>query len=198
MITPPKLKKGDKVAIVAPARAITFEEILPSVKLFQRWGLEVVFGTHLFTRENQFAGNDEKRRNDFQQALNDRSIRAIICARGGYGSVRIIDDLDFSGFRKHPKWIVGYSDVTVVHSHVNKHLGIETLHATMPINIKEKQKDDTIEFLRRALFGEKIVDEIEELRSKFKELVRRIRHDEELFQLGHVRLDDPVARPAFL
>ena len=157
MIQPPFLKKGDKIAIVAPARCVTFEEIHPSIRLFQKWGLEVVLGIDVLSKENQFAGSDKKRMADVQQMLDDRSIRAIICARGGYGAVRIIDLLDFTLFCKHPKWIVGYSDVTVLHSHIQRNFGIETIHATMPINLKEPDlNNENAEYLRKALFGEKL------------------------------------------
>jgi muramoyltetrapeptide carboxypeptidase len=157
MIQPPFLKKGDKIAIVAPARSITFEELHPSIRLFQKWGLEVVLGINILSKDNQFAGTDPKRQADFQQMLDDPSIHAIICARGGYGTVRIIDQLNFSGLCKSPKWIIGYSDITVLHSHINKHYGIETLHATMPINLKDPDySGENAEFLRKALFGEKL------------------------------------------
>jgi muramoyltetrapeptide carboxypeptidase len=157
MIQPPWLKKGDKIGIVAPARRINFDEVHPSIRLFQKWGLEVVLGTYIFGIENQFSGSDAQRQADFQEMLDDPSIRAIICARGGYGTVRIIDKLDFSGFCRNPKWIVGYSDITVLHSHINKHFKIETLHSVMPVNIKKADfSTDSIESLRKALFGEKL------------------------------------------
>lgn len=157
MIQPPFLSKGDKIAIIAPARSITFEEVLPSMKLFQKWGLEVVLGTYIFSKENQFAGSDDQRRADLQQMLDDPSIRAIVCARGGYGTVRIIDQLDFSGFCKNPKWIAGYSDITVLHAHVNKQLGIESVHSVMPVNIKETDpENDSAGSLKKVLFGEKL------------------------------------------
>ena len=157
MIQPPYLRKGDKIGIVAPARRISFDEVHPSIKLFQKWGLEVILGTYIFGNENQFAGSDSQRQADFQQMLDDPSIHAIICARGGYGTVRIIDKLDFSGFCKNPKWIVGYSDITVFHAHVHKHFGIETIHSVMPVNIKEPDFiNDSSESLRKALFGEKL------------------------------------------
>ena len=157
MIQPPYLRKGDKIAIVAPARRISLDEVHPGIKLFQKWGLEVVLGTYLFGTENQFSGSDSQRQADFQQMLDDPSIRAIICARGGYGTVRIIDNLDFTGFCRNPKWIVGFSDITVFHSHIQKHFGIETLHSVMPVNIKESDfTNDSIESLRKALFGEKL------------------------------------------
>ena len=161
MIQPPYLKAGDKIGIVAPARCITFDEVHPSIKQFQKWGLEVVLGTYIFGTDNQFAGSDTQRKSDFQQMLDDPSIRAIICARGGYGAVRIIDKLNFTGFCRNPKWIVGYSDITVFHSHINKNFRIETIHSIMPVNIKESDfEDDSIESLRKALFGEKLIYKI--------------------------------------
>ena len=154
MLTPPYLTKLDKVGIVAPARCINFDGVHPSIRVFQKWGLEVVLGTNIFRKCNQFAGRDEMRLADLQQMLDDDSIRAIICARGGYGTVRIIDQVDFSIFQKKPKWIVGYSDITVLHSHIHRHLGIETLHAIMPVNITvDDAPDDAQETLRNALFG---------------------------------------------
>jgi muramoyltetrapeptide carboxypeptidase len=158
MIQPPYLKKGDKIAILAPARSVTFEEVHPSIKLFQKWGLEVILGTCVFNRDNQFAGSDAHRMKDLQLMLDDTSVRAIICARGGYGTVRIIDKIDFSRFLRYPKWIVGYSDITVLHSHIHRHFGIETLHAAMPYNITEKSvKSLSVETLHKALFGEELL-----------------------------------------
>ena len=158
MIQPPYLKKGDKIAILSPARSITFEEVHPAMKLFQKWGLEVVLGSYIFNQENQMAGSDFQRAKDFQTMLDDASIRAVFCSRGGYGAVRIIDRLDFSRFLRYPKWIVGYSDITVLHSHIHRHFGIETLHATMPLNMPESSHGSlTVETMRKALFGEEIV-----------------------------------------
>ena len=134
MITPAYLIPGDKVGIVATARKVSPEEVEPAIKTIQSWGLEVISGAGLYLAENQFAGNDDQRAADLQMMLDDPEIKAIICARGGYGTVRIIDQLDFTAFQKHPKWIVGFSDITVLHSHLNKHFGIETLHAAMPLN----------------------------------------------------------------
>jgi muramoyltetrapeptide carboxypeptidase len=157
MITPKYLVKGDKVAIIAPARCINFDEVHPSIRLFQKWGLEVVLGTNIFRRCNQFSGNDELRKADLQQMLDDDSIRAIICARGGYGTVRIIDNIDFTRFCRNPKWIIGYSDITVLHSHIQRHFLIETLHATMPVNItSDVVVNDSLETLKNALFGKSI------------------------------------------
>lgn len=156
MVQPPYLKKGDKVGIVSPARSITFEEVHPSIRIFQRQGLEVVLGTYVFSRYHQFAGTDEQRLRDFQQMLDDPSIRAIVCARGGYGIVRIIDKLDFTRFLEKPKWIVGYSDATVFHSHIHRQLGVETLHATMPVHMASETPNNAVETMLNALFGYRI------------------------------------------
>lgn len=134
MLVPSFLKKGDSVAIVAPARKITFEEIKAAIELFQSWGLKVLLGKNLFASYNQFSGTDIQRAEDMQWAMNHKKIKAIFCARGGYGCVRIIDLLDFSKFIKSPKWIVGFSDITAFHSHVHQ-LGVASLHAAMPYNI---------------------------------------------------------------
>jgi muramoyltetrapeptide carboxypeptidase len=154
MITPPYLKIGDKVAIVATARKISPAEVLPAIRIFRGWGLEVMEGEHLYAATDQFAGSDEERLADLQVALDDDSIRAVICARGGYGTVRIIDQIDFSRFAKNPKWIVGYSDVTVLHSHIHRHFGIETLHALMPVNFRDLCDSTPPVFtMKRALLG---------------------------------------------
>ena len=157
MKTPKSLQKGDTVAIAAPARKVSEEELMPATSLLESWGLRVVLPDGLFAADNQFAGDDDTRAALLQRLLDDDAVQAILCARGGYGTVRILDKLDFSHFVEHPKWIIGYSDITVLHSHIQRHWGIETLHATMPINIP----DDAVgtpypatETLRQALFGE--------------------------------------------
>jgi len=155
MITPAFLKPGDKVGIVATARKVSPEEVEPAIKTMESWGLEVITGAGLYLAENQFAGNDDQRASDLQRMLDDPEIKAIICARGGYGTVRIIDQLDFSAFEKQTKWIVGFSDITVLHSHINKHFGIETLHATMPLNFPgDGSHSGSVEALKSVLFGE--------------------------------------------
>ena len=154
MITPPYLKTGDKIAIIATARKVSPSEMETAFRIFRSWGLQVVTGSHLFGESNQYSGNDEERAADLQVMLDDKDIKAIVCARGGYGTVRIIDMIDFSAFEQHPKWIVGYSDVTVLHSHIQTQLGVETLHAIMPINYTDEGSENAIESLRKALFGE--------------------------------------------
>lgn len=155
MITPPYLKTGDKVGIVATARKISLSEVDPAIRVFESWGLEVVQGQHLFDEANQQAGTDKDRAADLQQMLDDPEIKAIFCARGGYGTVRIIDLLDFNAFQKKPKWVVGYSDITVLHSHIHTHFSIETLHATMPLNFPEDGSENASTLgLKKCLFGE--------------------------------------------
>jgi muramoyltetrapeptide carboxypeptidase len=157
MIRPPYLQKGDTIGITAPASVLSENEITPAVEIIRSWGLHIVFGKHLFSRRNSFAGTDNQRAEDFQRMLDDAGIRAILCARGGYGTIRMMDMIRFGHFLKHPKWIVGYSDITVLHSHIQRHFGIETIHAIMPVNITEdKFCHPSEESLRKALFGEKI------------------------------------------
>lgn len=155
MKTPQNLNKGDKIGIAAPARKISLEELKSAIELLKNWGLEPIFASNLFLSDNQYAGTDEERLNGFQELLDDPEIKAIICARGGYGTMRIIDKLDFSQFLLHPKWIAGYSDVTVLHSHINKNFGIETLHGSMPINFSTNTFE-ALDSLRKALFGEEL------------------------------------------
>jgi muramoyltetrapeptide carboxypeptidase len=161
MITPPYLKSGDKIAIVATARKVSPSEMDVAINTFRSWGLQVVTGPHLFGSTNQYSGTDEERASDLQIMLDDSEVKAIMCARGGYGTVRIIDQINFSAFEQHPKWIVGYSDITVLHSHIQAQFGIETLHATMPINFPEEGTEAATESLRSALFGETLEYNIE-------------------------------------
>lgn len=159
MQQPEYLKKGDKIAIIAPARKVSKGDMQPAIDILQSWGLEVVLSGNLFREDCQFSGTDAERATDLQTLLDDSSIKAIISARGGYGTLRIIDKIDFSKFKKHPKWVIGYSDITVLHSHIHT-LGIETIHATMPINFTKNS--EATETLRKALFGEKLVYKTEQ------------------------------------
>ncbi len=153
MIIPPYIKPGDTIGVVSTARKVAKEELLFSIKTLQKWGLKVVLGKNLFNKHHQFAGKEEERLEDLQGMINNNHIKAILCARGGYGTVQIIDKIDFSNLKKHPKWIIGYSDITVLHSHLNKK-GIASIHATMPINFL-KNTDESLISLYNALFGKK-------------------------------------------
>lgn len=154
MTTPPVLQKGDTIAILATARKNIDNNLQPAINLLHSWGLEVVIGNTIGLDDNQLAGTDEQRAADFQQQLDNPNIKAIWCVRGGYGTVRMIDLLDFTKFKQSPKWIIGFSDVTVLHNHLNT-LGYKSIHAIMPISIP-KATPESIETLRIALFGEKL------------------------------------------
>jgi len=157
-VLPLYLKPGDSIALIATARKVSPEELLPSVQIIESWGLNVVTAPNLYKQENQFAGSDEERATDLQWALDNENIKAALCVRGGYGTVRIIDKLDFSKFGKQPKWIIGYSDVTVLHQHIHTNFNVATLHATMPINFFKNE--EATQSLRKALFGEQLNYEI--------------------------------------
>lgn len=136
LIRPPYLQPGDLVAIVAPSGVLINEEksIEEAVTLFKSWKLNVVPGEHLFNDNGHFAGTDEERAADFQKALDNPAVRAIWCARGGYGTVRILDRLNYDKFRAHPKWIVGYSDITALHNQLHNE-GYESVHGFMCTNL---------------------------------------------------------------
>lgn len=133
---PPKLKPGDQIAIAASARKISLEELQHAIDIFESWGLKVILHPDLFSVKNQFAGDDDTRAFVLNSYLQTPDIKAIIFARGGYGTVRIIDKIDFSYLDKYPKWLIGYSDITVLHNHVHANSNWCTLHATMPINMQ--------------------------------------------------------------
>jgi len=154
MITPPYLKKGDRIAITCPAKSLP-GEITSAIRLLESWGLEVVLGDTVTASHHQFAGDDELRTKDLQRFLDDKTVKAIIAARGGYGTIRIVDKLDFTSFLHEPKWIVGFSDITVLHSHIHATCNVQTIHGQMPLNVPDGTKP-SLESLRKALFGESI------------------------------------------
>lgn len=154
MKIPPFLQKGDTIAILATARKNIEDNLKPAIDLLHSWGLEVVIGKTIGLDDNQLAGTDIQRAEDFQQQLDNPNIKAIWCVRGGYGTVRIIDLIDFTKFKQHPKWIVGFSDVTVIHSYLNK-LNIASIHGAMPVTV-ERATPEAVESLRKALFGESL------------------------------------------
>ena len=151
MKIPPYLKKGDTVAIVCTARKFFPEEAKPAIDLLESWGLKVKLGKTIGLDSCQLGGTDTERAADFQDQLDNDNIKAIWCARGGYGTVRIIDRIDFSKFKKHPKWVMGFSDVTVLHSHINT-LNVATLHSIMPFTVP-KAPEPVKETFKNALFG---------------------------------------------
>ena len=150
--------KNDTVWILSTARKISHKEVEPAVNLIKDWGLNVCIGKSIDAEENQYAGADDLRAEDLQEAMNDPRTKAIWCARGGYGTVRIIDKIDFSNYLKNPVPVIGYSDVTVLHSHLHV-LGVQTIHATMPVNLNTNTPE-SIKSLKDVLFGHKPVYKI--------------------------------------
>ena len=159
---PPYLKQGDTIGISSPAGFITLEQIQPSVLQMQRWGFNIKIGGTIGKRDFTYGGTDEERLIDFQKMLDDPNIKAIMCARGGYGFVRIIDKLDFSLFKKRPKWIIGFSDITVLHCHLSKKYGIASIHSKMCNSFPddwskaEPIQIETILSIKNALIGEQM------------------------------------------
>jgi muramoyltetrapeptide carboxypeptidase len=158
---PPDLKSGDRIGITSPAGFISEKDVAPAVERLREWGFNVKLGKTVGKRYYTFGGTDEERLNDFQEMLDDEELTAILCARGGYGFVRIIDRLRFDRFRKFPKWIIGFSDVTVLHAHLHRHAGTTSLHAKMcnsfPENwdAAEPEQRTSILSIRDALVGTK-------------------------------------------
>ncbi|PLX01722.1 MAG: LD-carboxypeptidase [Marinilabiliales bacterium] len=160
MKLPISLKQGDKIGIMAPARKITAAELQKAIDIIEENGFEVKLGKSINAEDNQFAGNDEIRSDDLQYMIDNKDIKAILFARGGYGCVRIIDKIDFEKFIKNPKWLAGYSDISVIHSHVNNVYNIQTLHSSMPINFAKNSKE-ALKTLFEILKGENINYEFE-------------------------------------
>ncbi len=151
-MSPSYLSSGDQIGILSTARFITPSELRPALEFFDALGLKTTLSPTIFERNNQFAGTDDQRTSAMQILLDDPNIKAIFCARGGYGTVRIIDALNFDKFLQHPKWIVGYSDVTVLHNHLNQAYNFPTLHASMPISFPTNTPD-CLKALSATLFG---------------------------------------------
>jgi len=152
---PQSLQQGDLVAIVTTARKIDRPDIQKAIELLESWGLNAVVGKTIGKEDRQFGGTDADRITDFQEAMNNDAVKAIWCARGGYGTVRILDALDFSKFLMTPKWVIGFSDVTALHSHIHN-FGIQTIHGLMPITVGSSTPEAIIS-LKDSLFGNTIL-----------------------------------------
>jgi len=159
LITPPYLQKGDTIAIVAPAGKLTTrKDVIDKAKeLAESWGLHVVYGKHLFDTSGHFSATDKNRTSDFQKAMNNPNIKAIWAGRGGYGTARILDKLDYTKFKESPKWVIGYSDITALHSHLNT-LGYETIHGMMGTSLDDDAEKivETLKSFKKSIFGEKL------------------------------------------
>ncbi|HWK02821.1 MAG TPA: LD-carboxypeptidase [Puia sp.] len=165
-IIPPYLAPGDTIGITCPAGFITAKEIQPAVQLIESWGFKIRVGDTVGKRDFTFGGTDAERAADLQQMLDDPSLKAILCARGGYGAVHIIDRLDFSGLSASPKWIIGFSDITVILCHLHRQLNMASIHSKMCNSFPEDWSKaepvqaQSILSIRQALTGEKILYDI--------------------------------------
>ncbi len=159
LLVPPFLKTGDKIAITCPAGWITLEEIQPAIRQMESWGLVVRVGMTVGKRDYSFGGTDEERARDMQILLDDHTVKAIMCARGGYGISRILDKLNFTRFKEKPKWIIGFSDITALHIHLEKNFHVASIHSKMcnsfpeDFTLAEPVIQDTILSIKRALTG---------------------------------------------
>jgi len=156
--TPTYLQKGDTIGLVCPAGSMPVEKISECIRILnEEWGFTTKVGNTVGTQFNYFSGTDEERLSDFQNMLDDDQVNAILCARGGYGLTRIIDKIDFSKFTKNPKWIIGFSDITVLHAHIYRNYSISTLHAPMANAFnQEGYKNEFVQSLQHALVGKKL------------------------------------------
>ncbi|GHB77929.1 S66 peptidase family protein [Persicitalea jodogahamensis] len=160
LILPPYLRPDDMVGVVAPASRVRYEDCEAGLQVLRnQWDLEIFEGTTLHEEYFQYSAPDNQRLEDFQALLNNPNVRAILAARGGYGCSRIVDKLDFTMFKKSPKWLVGFSDLTVFLSHINQ-LGFAALHAPMVKTMTKQGGEVSMESLRKALFGEPLSYEI--------------------------------------
>jgi muramoyltetrapeptide carboxypeptidase len=155
---PPYLENGDTIGIVCPAGYMPLEKVQTCINVLQEWGYKIKIGKTVGgDSKNYFSGTDEERLNDFQQMLDDEEVKAVLCARGGYGLSRIIDQINFKKFKHNPKWIVGFSDVTVLHSHIHNNYKTATMHAPMASAFNDDgYKGEFVQSLKNVLEGKKI------------------------------------------
>lgn len=152
-MVPPYLQPGDTIGITCPAGAFCLDEVKPAADALELWGYKVKLGRTVDRQYYQYSGTDEERAADLQEMLDDAGIKAILFGRGGYGSIRIVDQLDFNRFYLYPKWLCGYSDITVIHSYVQAQMHIPTLHCEMAIDLKYGTTDASAMTIRNALQG---------------------------------------------
>ncbi|MEQ1732683.1 MAG: LD-carboxypeptidase [Bacteroidia bacterium] len=150
---PPYLQHGDTIGIACPARFIDADTIASTIQIIEQWGCKVKLCSNINAQHHQFGGTDAERTAGFNELLSDPNVKAILVGRGGYGCVRIVDGIDWNLLQQQPKWIVGYSDVTVFHNHIHQHLTMATLHAEMPVNFTKPEYGHNVTLLQQALFG---------------------------------------------
>jgi len=158
---PPFLKSGDRLQIISPASCIDQSYIEGAKKVLSSWGLEVAEGKFARNVYGRFAGTKEQRINDLQKALDDPTLKAILCSRGGYGLAQIIDKIDFSNFIKFPKWLIGFSDISILHAAIQQY-GIASIHGIMAKQLTELEPlSEPVQQLKNILFGKFPIYEIE-------------------------------------
>ena len=163
LVTPAYLVAGDTIGITCPAGSITLLEIQPAIQLIESWGFRIKIGDTVGKKDFTFGGTDAERAADMQRMLDDPSLKAILCARGGYGSVHIIDQLDFTGLSRYPKWVIGFSDITVILCHLHRNLNMASIHSKMCNSFPddwskaEPVQAQSILSIRQALTGEKMI-----------------------------------------
>ena len=156
MITPPYLSKNDTIGIVCPSGYMPYEKAETCIETLKQWGYKVKVGLTLGNQHNYFSGTDQERLADLQTMMDDPNVKAILCGRGGYGLSRIIDDIDFKKFKKFPKWIIGYSDITLLHLHLWRHFNISSIHSPMAAAFNDgQQENEYIISLRKMISGKK-------------------------------------------
>jgi muramoyltetrapeptide carboxypeptidase len=162
LLIPPYLRPGDMIGITCPAGNITMKEIQPAIQQIEGWGFHIKIGDTVGKKDFTFGGTDAERLADFQQMLDDPAVNAILCARGGYGAVHIVDGLNFSSLLQHPKWIIGFSDITVLLCHIHTNLHIASIHSKMCNSFPDDwSKAEPVQVasilsIRQALTGEKM------------------------------------------
>lgn len=158
MLRPRVLKSGDTIGIAATARKISRIEVEIAQRVFESWGLKVQYSPTLFSEQNQYAGSDQERAEGLQALINDPNVKAIVLARGGYGTVRMVDRLSITPLLQQPKWLIGFSDATVLHGHLNKHANLQTIHGPMVLNMQpDRWDEESMLSLRNALFSEEAI-----------------------------------------
>ncbi|HEX5026384.1 MAG TPA: LD-carboxypeptidase [Agriterribacter sp.] len=152
---PPSLKKGDTIGITCPAGFMEIKKVQTCIESLEQWGYHVEVGNTVGGKsKTYFSGTDEERLTELQKMLDDKNIKAILCGRGGYGTGRIIEQINFKKFRKHPKWIIGFSDITVLHAHIYSNYKIASLHAPMAAAFNDGGfKNEFVQSLKKALEG---------------------------------------------
>ena len=162
VVIPPYLKPGARIGVTSPAGFITVEEVQPAIQVIKTWGLDVVIGKTIGRRDFSFGGTDQERLNDLQSMLDDPRINAIMCARGGYGSLRVVDQLNWKKFKASPKWLIGFSDITVLHNHIHTNCCVASIHSKMTNSFPtdwskaEPIQVETINSIRDALLGQRM------------------------------------------